>query len=146
MRKQLSLFLLSFSLLSTNISANEITCLTDVIYHESRGESHLGKIAIANVVFNRIDSGKFPNNVCGVVYQKTGKTYQFSWTKKKKKVNPELYDEIKKISKKIYADRHKLPDTTNGATFFHSTSVSPRWKGLTKTAKIGKHIFYRAKR
>lgn len=146
MRKQLRYILLSSLLFSTIIKADEITCLTDVIYHESRGESHLGKLAIANVVFNRIESGKFPSNICEVVYQKIGKTYQFSGIKKKRKVNFELYDEIKKISKVIYKDRHILPDITNGATFFHSTSVSPRWKSLTKTAKIGKHIFYKAKR
>lgn len=142
MRKKLSICLLSASLFSINLKADEITCLTDVIYHESRGESHLGKIAIANVVFNRMKSGKFPSNVCAVVYQKSGKSYQFQWTKRKKKVDPELYEEIRNISREIYKNRHNLPDTTKGATFFHSTSVKPKWK-LTKTAKIGKHIFYK---
>src|SRR5262249_39291728 len=44
-------------------------CLADAVYFESRGEVKRGQIAVAQVVMNRVFSGFYPNNVCGVVYQ-----------------------------------------------------------------------------
>src|SRR4029434_3675081 len=41
-------------------------CLADAVYFESRGEVKRGQIAVAQVVMNRVFSGFYPNNVCGV--------------------------------------------------------------------------------
>ena len=49
--------------------AREEKCLSEVIYFEARGEAVRGQIAVAQVVMNRVFSGKYPNTVCGVVYQ-----------------------------------------------------------------------------
>jgi spore germination cell wall hydrolase CwlJ-like protein len=59
----------------------EIGCLALTIYHEARGESERGKIAVGYVVMNRTRSVLFPANVCAVVRQ-GGPQYhhcQFSW-------------------------------------------------------------------
>ena len=45
------------------------TCLAEAIYFEARGEAVRGQMAVAQVVLNRAFSGKYPNTVCGVVYQ-----------------------------------------------------------------------------
>ncbi len=45
-----------------------LTALT--IYHESRGESYEGQRAVAEVIFNRTLSERWPNNVGEVLYQK----------------------------------------------------------------------------
>jgi len=44
-------------------------CLAEAIYFESRGEAVRGQMAVAQVILNRVFSGKYPNTVCGVVYQ-----------------------------------------------------------------------------
>ena len=44
-------------------------CLAEAIYFEARGEAVRGQIAVAQVVLNRAFSGKYPDTVCGVVYQ-----------------------------------------------------------------------------
>ena len=49
--------------------AKTVKCLTEVIYFEARGEVVRGQMAVAQVVLNRAFSGKYPNTVCGVVYQ-----------------------------------------------------------------------------
>src|SRR6202007_195859 len=49
--------------------AKEEKCLAEVIYFEARGEAVRGQIAVAQVVMNRVFSGKYPSDVCGVVYQ-----------------------------------------------------------------------------
>ena len=48
---------------------DEIYCMAQNVYFEARHESMIGKIAIAHVVMNRIESKDFPNTVCKVVKQ-----------------------------------------------------------------------------
>src|SRR5215475_10421449 len=44
-------------------------CLAEAVYFEARGEAVRGQIAVAQVILNRAFSGKYPDTVCGVVYQ-----------------------------------------------------------------------------
>lgn len=44
--------------------------LSRIIYAESRGEPLLGKIAVGNVVMNRVESYQFPNTIYGVIFDK----------------------------------------------------------------------------
>lgn len=60
-------------------SARDLECLSLAIYHEARGESKSGQVAVGFVVLNRTTSGKFPPTICSVVYQGTRKGCQFSW-------------------------------------------------------------------
>jgi len=51
------------------IDQHELECLAVNIYHEARGETQKGKLAVAHVTVNRVKSKRFPNTVCDVVYQ-----------------------------------------------------------------------------
>lgn len=53
-----------------------LTCLAENVYHEARGESVEGQLAVALVTLGRTLFPEYPKDVCGVVYQKN----QFSWT------------------------------------------------------------------
>ena len=55
----------------------ELRCLAGAVYFESRGESLPGQLAVAHVVINRANSGRFPKSLCGVVHQKS----QFSFVR-----------------------------------------------------------------
>jgi spore germination cell wall hydrolase CwlJ-like protein len=48
----------------------ELRLLSAIIFCEAGSESYTGKIAVGIVVMNRVRSGKFPNSIKGVVYQK----------------------------------------------------------------------------
>ena len=48
----------------------QLECLTRNIYWESASEPFEGKVAVAQVTINRVASGKFASDICGVVYQK----------------------------------------------------------------------------
>ena len=50
---------------------NERRCMAEAIYHESKSESRQGKIAVGNVVMNRVKSQRYPDTICGVVYQRS---------------------------------------------------------------------------
>lgn len=123
----------------------QIDCLAKNIYYEAAHEPKDGWMAVGLVTMNRVKSGNYADDVCGVVYQKTGRTYQFSWVglKKLSKINSSIYDDIIDLATNIYMNHDRLKDITGGATFYHADYVKPGWK-LEKTKHIGQHIFYRS--
>lgn len=126
----------------------EIDCLTKNIYYEAGFEPFEGWLAVANVTFNRVKSKHFPKTICEVVYQKTGKVYQFSWVKFKNKltkINPTVYNEVLEFSLSYYFNQDFFDDVTHGSLFFHADYVNPKWKNVEWSTQIGKHIFYRSK-
>ena len=50
-------------------------CLAQALYFEARGESLKGQIAVAEVILNRVDSRAFPDTLCGVINQGTGRKF-----------------------------------------------------------------------
>lgn len=119
---------------------NAVMCLAKNIYHEARGESYAGQIAVAHVVINRTKNKAFPKTVCAVVWD----DYQFSWTLDKKLWKIEdrkAYARAQTIAYKALAGMYK--DNTNGAThYYEPTIVSPQWAAHGKDKrKIGNHLF-----
>lgn len=121
--------------------AKEIDCIAKNIYFESRGEGVKGMMAVAQVTKNRVNSGKFPDSYCKVVYQSN----QFSWVSKRPKVDKtdEAWQVAKNLARVIYYV--DLPqDPTYGALYFHSGKDKPYWiKKFKKTTKIKGHTFYK---
>ena len=126
---------------------DEWRCLTEAIYFEARGETTRGQFAVAEVILNRVDSKRYPETVCGVVTQGTGKKYacQFSYTcDGQAEVVHEKGAFVKaaRIAKSMLEGRPRV--LTNRATHYHTTAVSPKWsRKLLKTTQIGVHIFYK---
>ena len=55
---------------STNYSAEDLKLLVCLIHSEAGSESYDGKLAVANIVLNRVKSSKYPNNIHDVIYQR----------------------------------------------------------------------------
>ena len=125
----------------------EFKCLSEALYFEARGETVKGQFAVAEVIMNRVKSGRFPASACDVINQGTGRRHQcqFSYTcdGRKEVINePRAYERVAKVARAALDG--KVPDLTSGATHYHTTAVNPRWsKVYTRTAAIGVHIFYR---
>lgn len=60
------------------ISEDDRYTLACLVYHEARGESFEGQVAVVEVVLNRMLSDYFPDTVEEVVFQKYGDVWQFS--------------------------------------------------------------------
>jgi spore germination cell wall hydrolase CwlJ-like protein len=102
-------------------------------------------------------SDNYPNDICGVVYQKTRNrhsgrmtTCQFSWYCESKHTNnrltvrsTSLYNEIQQLAVDMIVNFERFEDLTKGATYYHADYVNPQWK-LEKVDQIGRHIFYRS--
>lgn len=127
----------------------QLDCLAKNIYWEAASEPFEGKVAVAQVTMNRVESGRFAKDVCGVVYQKNiimeRIICQFSWacenTHKVRPVHPALYKESEEVAKKVLLENFRLPSMKD-ALYYHADYVSPGWK-KPKVGKIGAHIFYR---
>jgi spore germination cell wall hydrolase CwlJ-like protein len=135
-------------LVSSNDRERQLRCLTQNIYWEAASEPFEGKVAVAQVTMNRVASGNFPGDVCGVVYQKnivySKVVCQFSWycdgTHRVKPIYQPLYRESEEVAKKVLLENFRLPSLKN-AMYFHADYVKPTW-GKTPITKIGRHVFY----
>lgn len=134
---------------SIMILESALLCLAINIYHEARGEMIPGQYGVANVTMNR---AKSDDDICRVVTQKA----QFSWTQTlvtkqggKFTLKPAGYpkdEQAWSLAWRIaqYAMKHRQYDFTQGATHYHTASVSPAWRtSLTHTKRMGAHIFYK---
>ena len=125
-----------------------LDCLAMNVYREAGHESFEGKVAVAQVTLNRVNSNKFPRDVCAVVYQKSRFTErvicQFSWycdsKHRNRPVDDEAYEESYKVAKMVFLEDFRL-ESLEHALYYHADYVSPNWK-LKRITKIGTHIFY----
>ena len=129
----------------------EVNCLAQNIYYEAAKEPYEGKLAVAQVTLNRVNSGKFAGTVCGVVKQKDKingvMICQFSWFCNQAYTrivrNPYQWEESVIVAKKALTEptAHDTLDRQN-ALYYHANYVNPGWR-LTKVTQIGNHIFYK---
>jgi spore germination cell wall hydrolase CwlJ-like protein len=127
----------------------QLDCLTRNIYWEAASEPFEGKVAVAQVTINRVESGRFADTVCGVVYQKNvfyeKVVCQFSWlcesTHKTRAVYQPMWQESELVAKKVLLENFRLPSMKN-ALYYHATYINPNWK-KEKIEVIGRHVFYK---
>jgi hypothetical protein len=124
-------------------------CLADAVYFEARGEPEKGQEAVAQVVMNRVFSGFYPNNVCGVVYQNAEKhlACQFTFACEGKDLNkieePDMWEQAKRIAKDTLDGKIWLTEVGH-ATHYHAYWVHPSWvHEMTRLYQLGVHTFYR---
>lgn len=121
----------------------QIKCLAENAYFEAGNQTTKGKIAVTNVVMNRVNDPKerYGKTPCAVVSQKKRGTCQFSWKCAPAKIQSnQQFAEAKNVAEQVYLGNYG--DVTGGATFYHANYVSPNWN-LHKVKKIGAHIFYK---
>jgi Cell Wall Hydrolase len=136
------------SLIDTNDSARQLRCLAEAIYFESRSEPEDGQAAVAQVVLNRVRSGIFPANICGVVYQDRNRPFacQFSFACEGKSLRveePGPWAVAVRIAKDVSSGASYNPVVAD-AVNYHANYVTPYWAHtLQRVDRIGHHIFYR---
>ena len=133
---------------------NEIECLALNVYYEARSSNLADKAGTADVVLNRVLDVRYPETICGVVYQSVKNNNgsvkrnacQFSWYCDGKADVPQ--DEDKWIEAQMIAwdivENGQFRGITEGATHYHATYVKPRWaSSLQMVGRLGAHIYYR---
>jgi spore germination cell wall hydrolase CwlJ-like protein len=132
----------------TRARAKAEKCLANAIYFEARGEPVRGQIAVAQVVMNRVFSGYYPNDVCGVVYQDAHRHLACQFTFACDGI-PDRKDELeawvraREIARDTLDGKLWLADVGK-ATHYHASWVRPIWiREMHKLDRIGVHTFYR---
>ena len=98
-----------------------------------------GQLAVAEVILNRMKSGRFPKSICSVVTQPG----QFSFVRGGRVpviANNAAYRTAVAVARVAIDDAWDSPAAN--AMYFHARRVSPGWR-MTKIAAIGNHVFYR---
>ncbi|KUF12013.1 cell wall hydrolase [Pseudoponticoccus marisrubri] len=132
---------------AAQVGGAEWRCLAEALYFEARGESLKGQMAVAEVIMNRVDSPRYPNSVCGVINQGTGRKYacQFTYTcdgHPEHIAEPGAWERVGQVARKMLSGAPRT--LTKGATHYHTTAVNPKWaRVFPRTAAIGVHRFYR---
>ena len=110
-----------------------------------------GQIAVAQVVMNRVFSGYYPNDVCGVVYQNAHRhlACQFTFACDgipDRITEHDAWARAKRISAATLDGAVWLPEIGK-ATHYHAYWVHPWWvRTMRKLSRIGVHTFYRPRR
>lgn len=118
---------------------DEVYWLSKIINAESGGEPFKGKIAVGNVILNRVRHSYFPNTIYGVIFDKKNGV-QFSPTANGTIYNSPNSDSI--IAAKICLEGYSI---NTGILYFVNASLVPNsWvvKNRPFYAKIGNHSFY----
>ena len=130
----------------------ERDCLAQAIYHEARGESEAGQLAVANVIVNRARSGRFPATLCGVIYQNADKgryRCQFTFACDGRNDTPgerRAWVRSAALAQEVYAEfatGESVGAVPGSTLYYHTTAVRPSWANtFNAVAKIGSHVFY----
>ena len=123
----------------------EANCIAVAVYHEARGESLEGQIAVARVIMNRAASGKYPPSWCDTVKQ----PWQFSFVNPRTGDYPAVDEASASWRKAVGVTRlaiaNAYPSVSEDVLWYHADYVAPSWgRRLSRFDKIGTHIFYRA--
>jgi len=133
--------------LPLSVSEKEFKCLAQAIYFEARSEPLEGQVAVAYVILNRVKDRRYPDNICGVVFQNENRRHlcQFSFACDGLSDNPyemAAWNVARRVAGGVLINARS--DVTGRSTHYHAKYVYPRWaKHLQPTIQVGQHVFYR---
>lgn len=120
------------------LTTYEKDLLARLVNAEAKGESYAGKVAVATVVLNRVESKDFPNTIKGVVYQISNGHYAFTPVQ-----NGAINQPASAESKRAVNEAIAMKGLGSGSLFFYNpkTAQSQWIKSRTVTTVIGNHVF-----
>lgn len=142
-----------------DITEEDRRCLAQNIFFEARNQTLQGRVAVAWVTLNRMESDRFPDSICEVVKQGRKDTNgnmirnqcQFSWYCDGKSdripsnaIAQRAWEDAQLIANVVLLDwaRDETSPVEN-ATFYHADYIQPYWaREFAVVAKVDNHIFY----
>lgn len=127
------------------LSQTDKEVLLRIVEAEATGEDVTGKMLVANVILNRVNSDEFPDTVEKVVFQKSGKKYQFSPIRDGRYYKVSISETTEEAVERVLDGE----DYSKGALYFMSrrqaNKSNVRWfdRSLTWLLEYGTHEFYK---
>ena len=127
------------------LTEKELEVLLRIVEAEAGCEDEEGKLLVANVILNRLNSDKFPDSVSEIVFQQENGITQFS------PVSDGSYDRVQISEETVRAVGRALDgeDISEGALYFaardYADSKRMRWfdEKLTLLFRLGGHEFFK---
>jgi N-acetylmuramoyl-L-alanine amidase len=118
-----------------SFSEDELDLLARLVRAEAQNEPYEGKIAVACVVLNRVESPQFPNTIKEVIYAPK----QFQPVSNGEINKPADEDSIKAVQAALTDQREMAPESL---FFYNPVIATSRWlDSRTTTLVIGQHVF-----
>lgn len=119
---------------NSSATSYEVDLMARLVRAEAESESYAGKVAVASVVLNRVESSQFPNSIKDVIYQKG----QFSPVASGSINRSADAESIKAVKEALNG-----VDNTKGSLFFYNPrTATSRWLDSKQTVTtIGNHVF-----
>ncbi len=123
-----------------NYSSSDQYWLARIIEAEAGGESYKGKVAVGNVILNRVQSKNFPNTIYNVIFEYYGSIPQFSPVADGTIYNTPSQDSINAAKDAL----NNVRPVGNSTYFFNPSKAAGTWivKNKSYVARIGQHVFY----
>ncbi|MZR12689.1 hypothetical protein GQE99_06600 [Maritimibacter sp. DP07] len=126
------------------MSMTAAMCLALTIYHEARGEPIDARVMVAATVIERVESPRWPDTVCDVVFQR----HQFAWAgpgrSYPKIQEPTAWQHAETLARAILDDPNGTLPAPRPDHFVNLEKARPGWvHALRKVANVGGHTFYR---
>ena len=120
-------------------------CLSLTIYYEARSENIFGQLAVAQVVMNRVESSRYPNDTCEVVTQRKQFSY-LNGTKVEHLVQDVSEYQAWRVAQSVANSFLKGHRISLDATHYHTVQIDPSWANhpsMKYLKTIGNHRFYK---
>lgn len=118
---------------------SDLYYLSKLIMGESEGEPYEGKVAVGNVVMNRVNSSLFPDTVKDVIYQKFNGTWQFSVCGGNRRIDLTPNADSIRAAYDVLYNGAKADGMTDNVLYFNT--FGKWWKGVVLWKWIGGHAF-----
>lgn len=118
-----------------------LTCLAQAVYFEARGEELAGQLAVAQVVINRAQSGRFPRDYCAVVRQPGQFSFVRGGSIPSAPATSPAWARARAIAR--IAEQGLWDSGVGDSLYFHNSGVRPSWsRRKASVARIDSHLFY----
>jgi N-acetylmuramoyl-L-alanine amidase len=123
---------------AVSISNKEKDLLARLVGAEAKGESYEGKVAVATVVLNRVDSAQFPDTISGVINEVVGDAYAFSPVQNGEINKPASDEAIQAVEEALTRQ-----DRLNDCIYFYNPEIATdKWiRSREVVTTIGNHVF-----
>lgn len=126
---------------TSTTAATELYWLSRIIHAEAEAEPYEGKVAVGNVVMNRVNSSDFPNTIKGVIFEYFQSIPQFSPVADGTIYNTPSATSIQAAKASLAGER----PVGTATYFFNPDKSAAKWIVSNKTyvKRIGDHVFYK---
>ncbi|WP_246941747.1 cell wall hydrolase [Bacillus pinisoli] len=116
------------------VSDEEKKLLARLVSAEAKGEPYKGKVAVAEVVLNRVEHEQFPDSIKEVIYEEN----QFEPVRNNSIQQPAGQEAIKAVEEAL----HEQENQTEALYFYNPDTASDNWiRDREVITKIGNHVF-----